>query len=228
MAQLTEMSPVWVVIVNFNSYGDTADCLKSLEEATYPELTVALVDNGSSDGSGLKLKEQFPNVRHLCSQENKGFAGGANQGIKAALDAGAQYICLLNNDTLVEADFIEPLVARAVATPDVGIVGGKILYADTPDIIWFAGGRIDRHSGFTSHRGQDVPDGPSFNKPSYIDYVTGCLFFVRASLFSRIGLLREDLFMYAEEVDFCLRVRRQGFHCYFEPGSVIMHKVSRS
>ena len=228
MRHSTEMPSVWVVIVNFNSYADTADCLKSLQAATYPELTVALVDNGSTDGSRHELEEQFPQVEHIRSDENKGFAGGANQGIRAALGAGAQFICLLNNDTLPEKDFIEPLVERAGATPDVGIVGGKILYADTPDIIWFAGGRIDRHRGFTSHRGQDVPDAPAFNKPRYVDYVTGCLFLVRAGLFEDNGLLDESLFMYAEELEFCLRVRRAGLRCFYEPRSVIRHRVSRS
>ena len=228
MTHAPDMPSVWVVIVNFNSYGDTADCLESLAASTYPDLAVALVDNGSSDGSGIGLKKRFPQVEHIRSEDNAGFAGGANLGIRAALDAGAQFICLLNNDTLVEAGFIEPLVERAVATPDAGIVGGKILYTDTPDIIWFAGGRIDRRRGFTSHRGQDVPDASAFNKPRYVDYVTGCLFLVRAGLFEDMGLLDESLFMYAEELEFCLRARRAGYRCFYEPRSVIRHRVSRS
>ncbi|MFA5801411.1 MAG: glycosyltransferase family 2 protein [Thermoleophilia bacterium] len=228
MTQAPETPSVWVVIVNFNSYGDTAECLESLAVSTYSGMTVVLVDNGSSDGSGQELEKKYSQVKHIRSEENKGFAGGANLGIRSALDSGAKFICLLNNDTLVEPGFIEPLVERAGATPDAGIIGGKILYADNPDIIWFAGGSIDRRRGFTSHRGQDLADSATFNKPGYVDYVTGCLFFVRASLFSQLGLLREDFFMYAEEVDFCLRARRAGFRCFFEPGSVIMHKVSRS
>ena len=219
---------VWIVIVLYNSYADTADCLKSLESATYPDLHVALVDNGSGDGSGERLRREFPRVLHIRSDENLGFAGGCNLGIRAALDSSADFICLLNNDTLVDPGFIEPLVERAARNPEAGILGGKIFYADPPDLLWFAGGRIDSRRGLTSHRGLDLPDGPIFNRPGAVDYITGCLFFVRARLFRDLGLLDERFFMYAEEVDFCLRARRAGYTSFYEPKSVIWHRVSRS
>jgi len=221
-------APVWVVLVVYDSYGDTRDCLESLAVATWPDLTVAVVDNGSGDGSGERLRDEFPGAVHIRSEENLGFAGGCNLGIRAALAAGAAYVCLLNNDTLVDPGFIEPLVARAEAEPRAGIIGGKILYDGSDDVIWFAGGEVDPRRGFTSHRGQDQADDGSFDQPGPVDYVTGCLFFVRSELFGRIGLLDERFFMYAEEVDFCLRARRAGVTCYYEPASVIRHRVSRS
>lgn len=219
---------VWVVIVSWNSYQDTADCLGSLASASWSDLQVVLVDNGSTDGSGERLASGFPAVIHLRSQENLGFAAGSNLGIRAALDGGADFICLLNNDTVVDPGFIEPLVMRAGETSAAAIIGGKILYDEPEDIIWYAGGRIDRHRGFTSHRGQDAPDAPVFNEPAFTDYVTGCLFFTRASLYEELGLLDESYFMYCEEVDFCLRARRAGYRCFYEPGSVIRHRVSRA
>ncbi len=219
---------VWVVIVLYNSYGDTAACLKSLQAATYPNLRVVLVDNGSTDGSGERLWQEFPEVTHLRNELNLGFAGGCNAGIRAALDHGSDYVCLLNNDTLVEPGLIEPLIDRAAATPQAGILGGKIFYADPPGLIWFAGGTIDRRRGFTGHRGQDLTDAPAFNTAGPVDYITGCLFFVRAGLFLDLGLLDERFFMYAEEVDFCLRARRAGFICFYEPAAVIYHRISRT
>lgn len=222
---------VWLVIVVYNSYADTADCLRSLEAATWPALHTVLVDNGSTDGSGELLLREFPEVIHLRSEDNLGFAGGCNLGIREALAADADYICLLNNDTIVEPGFIEPLVERAALEPRTGIIGGRILYdeaGDAGDVIWFAGGQIDRRTGYTTHRGQDLPDGPSFRRPSLTDYITGCLFFVRAGLFHQLGLLDERMFMYCEELDFCLRARRAGFSCFYEPDSVIRHRVSRS
>ncbi|MHB1389997.1 MAG: glycosyltransferase family 2 protein [Thermoleophilia bacterium] len=223
-----DSNQVWVIIVSFNSFQDTADCLRSLAFASWPRLRVVLVDNGSTDGSGQKLAAAFPDVTHLRSPQNLGFAGGSNLGIRAALDAGADFICLLNNDTLVDPGFIEPLVERASATPAAGIIGGRILYDEPGDIIWYAGGRIDPRSGFTSHRGQDEPDGPDFDAPDFTDYVTGCFFFTRASLYRELGLLDESYFMYCEEVDFCLRAGRAGYRCFYEPRAVIRHRVSRA
>jgi hypothetical protein len=219
---------VWVVIVLYESYDDTRDCLVSLAAATWPDLKVVVVDNGSGDGSGERLRLEFPDIMHMRSDENLGFAGGCNIGIKAALDAGAVYICLLNNDTIVDPGFIEPLVSRAEQQDEAGIFSGKIYYAQPDDIIWFAGGEIDRNRGFTSHRGQDQRDSGVLNAPGAVDYITGCLFFVRAELFERIGLLDERFFMYCEEVDFCLRAARDGSSCYYEPESVIRHRISRS
>lgn len=219
---------VCVVIVNYNSLTDTADCLESLAAATYPNMTTVLVDNGSSDGSGRELAARFPEVTHIQLTENLGFAGGVNRGVQAALERGASFICLLNNDTLVESGFIEPLVARARSTPTAGIIGGKIFYAEPPGLLWFAGGRIDQRRGFTTHRGQDLPDSAVFSRPGFVDYITGCLFFVRAELFEQLGPLDESLFMYAEELDFCLRARRAGYRCFYEPAAVIRHRVSRA
>jgi len=219
---------VWLVIVVYNSYTDTADCLRSLASATWPGLRTVLVDNGSSDGSGELLRREFPDVTHLRSEENLGFAGGCNLGISEALAAGADFVCLLNNDTVVEPGFVEPLVERAALEPRAGIIGCRILYDEPGDIIWFAGGQIDRRTGYTTHRGQDLPDGPGFRRPSQVDYITGCLFFVRAELFRELGLLDERMFMYCEELDFCLRARRAGYSCYYEPEAVIRHRVSRS
>ncbi|MHB0914836.1 MAG: glycosyltransferase family 2 protein [Thermoleophilia bacterium] len=219
---------VWVVIVVYNSYADSRDCLASLAAATWPQLRVAVVDNGSSDGCGERLRGEFPALDHIRSDENLGFAGGCNVGIRAAVAGGADFICLLNNDTLVEPGFIEPLAARAVSEADAGVVGGKILYDGADRVIWFAGGEIDERRGFTRHRGQDEPDGGQYDEAGAVDYVTGCLFFVPASLFVTVGLFDERYFMYCEEVDFCLRVRRAGYRCFYEPAAVIRHRVSRS
>ena len=219
---------VWLVIVLYNSYADTADCLQSLRAATYPALRTVLVDNGSGDGSGVRLREEFPEVTHIRSENNLGFAGGCNLGIRAALAAGADYVCLLNNDTLVGPGFLEPLVERTEATPGAGIFGGKIFYAEPAGRLWFAGGRIDRRRGLTTHIGQDLPDSPAFDRPREVDYITGCLLLAPAWLYKRLGLLDDRFFMYAEEVDFCLRARRAGYGCYYEPASVIRHRVSRS
>ncbi len=219
---------VWAVIVFYNSYADTADCLRSLGAASWPNLHVVLVDNGSSDGSGARLRQEFPELSFIRSGENLGFAGGCNLGIREALAAGADHICMLNNDTVVEPDFLEPLVARAEAGSRAAAVGGKILYDEPGNIIWFAGGEINRRTGVTTHRGQGLPDSDAFDHPLVVDYITGCLLLAPAGRFRELGLLDERLFMYGEELDFCLRARRAGYSCFYEPGSVIRHRVSRS
>ncbi|MHB8859007.1 MAG: glycosyltransferase family 2 protein [Thermoleophilia bacterium] len=225
---MTGGASVWVVIVVYNSYADTADCLRSLAAATWPDLKAVLIDNGSIDGSGGRLAQEFPEHTHIRSDENLGFAGGCNLGIRKALSAGADHVCLLNNDTVVEPGFLEPLVARAETGQRVAAVGGKIFYDGPGDVIWFAGGEINRRSGVTTHRGQGLPDSAAFDRPMLVDYITGCLLLAPAGRFRELGLLDERLFMYGEELDFCLRARRAGYSCFYEPSSVIRHRVSRS
>src|SRR5262249_3506361 len=148
---------VAIVLLNWNGTEDTLACLRSLGQLEYGNATVTVVDNGSTDGAPERIRARFPGVGLIENGRNLGFAGGNNVAIPPSVDAGADYVLLLNNDTEVAPDMLSRLIDVAERDPSVGIVGPKILYYDLPDTIWSAGGMIDAY-GQPGHAGADQPD----------------------------------------------------------------------
>src|SRR5438552_7485199 len=120
---------IGIVLVNYNSYDDTVLCLRSLASITYPNAEIIVVDNASRDESGPRLAKDFPGVTHILSAKNTGFTGGNNLGIDHALANDCEHVLLLNNDTIVTPNFLEPLVAQLESNARVAAVSGKIYYA---------------------------------------------------------------------------------------------------
>lgn len=133
---------VYVVILNWNGYADTADCLTTCLTNRYPRTRIVVVDNGSSDGSELLLRSAFPEITVVQTGSNLGYAGGNNVGIRHALGSGADYVVLLNNDTVVDPDFITSLVQIATADCRPGMLCSNIFFHDPPNVIWFAGATL--------------------------------------------------------------------------------------
>ena len=225
---------VEVVLLNWNSYDDTADCIRSLDEVKYENLEITVVDNASSDDSLGKLRSDFPNLKYIEMKENRGFSAGNNIGVRHALSGGTNYVLLLNNDTIVEPDFLTPLIETAEQNPDVGIVTGKILIAGTnPPRIWCAGGEIDHWRGkgvYRAHQGADRGeiDEEQYDKNERVGMASGCMMLIPADVFDHVGLLSEEYFFGGEEWEFSARVRSNGYDIWYAPESVIFHKVSRS
>jgi hypothetical protein len=218
---------VVAVVLNWNGLEDTTACLTSLAEVDYPSLEVVVVDNGSTDGSPAILRRRFPEVILLETRENLGYAGGNNVGIRYALERGAEYVLLLNNDTEVAPDFLRRMVEVAEADPQVGGVGPMIYYYDRPDVIWSAGGAIDWRRGRTRMVGLNEPEQGQFGaEPREVDFVTGCAMLIRREVLERVGLLDERFFLYYEEVEWCVRVRRAGYRILHVPRARIWHKIS--
>lgn len=218
---------VGIILVNLNTYDDTAHCLRSLREATYSRKLIVVVDNGSSDGSGNRLRQDYPEVVHLRSEINLGFTGGNNLGIEYALEHGADHILLLNNDTIVTTGFLEPLVERLLSATDIAAVSGKIYYwpesyGGRQNIIWYAGVYQKWHTGY-HHIGVMEEDQGQFERPLQVPYASGCLMLMRGDLIRTYGPLSDEYFIYWEEADWCHRLRSAGFRCMYEPRSVIYH-----
>ncbi len=235
-----------VILVNYNGWKDTLDCLDSHRAVTGPEHLIVVVDNGSADGSAEQIvrwaerngwplertgsgKTPVPTRARMVlieTGDNLGFSGGNNAGIRCALSRGADTVVLLNNDTVVSPDYLSRLL-EAFQDPDVGIAGGKILYNDRPDRLWLAGGgAIFLPTADTFHPSMNRPDGPRVSRSRDIGYCTGCLLAVRREVIDRIGLLDEKFFLYYEDCDYSLRARRAGYRIRYQPLSVIRHKVS--
>lgn len=220
---------VSVVVLNWNGRADTIACLESLGQCDYRNLNVIVVDNGSTDGSAAAVRAMFPAVEVIETGCNLGFAEGNNVGIRHALERSADFVMLLNNDTVVDPPLVSSLVRAAQAHPDGGIFSGKIFYFDAPSTIWYAGARWRSDRLFFEHVGErQVDDGLSFEDLRDTDYASGCAFFVRARVLREVGLLDPRFFLTYEESDFCYRARSRGYRILYVPDAKLWHKVSVS
>ena len=219
---------VTAVLVNWNGRDVTLDCLRSLREVGYRPFHTIVVDNGSTDGSVSAIRSEFPDVEVLPQSENLRFAGGNNVGIRRALEKGTEFVLLLNNDTVVEPNFVDALVRRMDTGRQSGIVAPKIFYYDMPDRLWFAGGEISFWTGTMKHRGIRERDCGQYEVATGIDYATGCCILVRAAAIVPVGLLDESYYMYGEDADWSMRFRKAGYAIWYEPAAKIWHKVSVS
>lgn len=230
--QVSAKAPsIGVVVLNWNGKADTLACLSSLFRCTYPAFYVYVVDNASSDNSVEAVRGQFgdkPNLTVLESGGNLGFAGGNNVGIERAVADGMRYVMLLNNDTEVDAAFLEPLVNLMESDPSVGVVTSKIYFAEPANKIWFFGGFMDRNTGLGGPVGGQVEDIGQFNHIVDCDYATGCALMTRAEMIRKLGVLDDDYFYLCEDADFCFRVSDAGYRVVAVPESVLWHKVTAS
>ncbi len=217
---------VSIILLNCNGKEFTIDCLKSLQKINYKNYEVIVVDNGSDDGFVSIAKKQFPYVKLIESKKNLGFAQGNNVGAELALKNGSDYVLLLNNDTVVDRNFLKELVNTAESDKTTGITGPKMYYFDSPKKIWFAGGKLDIKRGLFDHIGYKELDSDRFSKQKEVDYMTGCTMLIKKEVIKNLGLFDPVYFAYVEDIDFCLRTRKAGYNIMFVPEAKIWHKVS--
>jgi len=221
------MKKTAIILVNWNSYDLTAQCIRSLQQILDPvSITIILVDNNSEDGSGAAIKSTFPDVHFIQANDNKGFTGGNNLGIAYAIQEKFEYTLLLNNDTTVAKDFLLPLLHFMEEHPEAGAVQPLIYYHHQPTLIWNGGSYYHEWLGHPSiqYIGKKLSDTPLQNqRPVSVDWITGCAFLVRTSLLTQIGGLSNNLFMYFEDIDISLRIREKGYQLWLVPQSAIWH-----
>lgn len=213
---------VWVVVLSW--YG-CADTLELLDGLTQSPCEVLVVDNGSFDGTLEAVTARFPDVHLLQTGSNLGYAGGNNRGLTYALGAGADVVVILNNDTLVEPDFLTPLLAELDLAPRRA-VSPDIRYADQPADSWFRGGAVERSRGWLRHlTPAEQPLGiDTFETP----WLAGCCLGATADTWRLVGLFDEDLFLLFEDADWSLRAKALEVTLLVVPQSQVLHKVSRS
>lgn len=218
---------VAIILVNYNGAEDTIECIRSLSAIQNIEYEIVVVDNKSTDDSVSKLKcfqksKEFTLLEADC---NNGFSAGNNIGIAYA--SNADYYLLLNNDTIVEPDFLRKLLGVIKNNPRCGGVIPKILYYSQPDTIWYAGGSFNRKTARSEHY--------RFNQKDTIEeisrevtFASGCCLCVSREVINKIGMLNEDFFLYEEDTEYCYRMNEAGFDIIYVPEAVIYHKVSAS
>jgi GT2 family glycosyltransferase len=210
------------IVLNWNGWKDTIECLRALKECTYPLLTVIVADNGSTDDSVCRIRAAFPDVTLLESGKNLGFAGGNNVGIHYALDHGADYVWLLNNDTQAAPDALSELVAKAVTHARIGAVSSICYYADAPATVQaWAGSRVNLWIG-------RVRLATSPRRDDWFHSLNGTSILVARGAVEDVGMLDEGFFFYWEDTEYTLRLRKKGWRLAAAPRSRILHKVNGS
>ena len=225
------MRTLTVVVLSWNGLSLTRDTLRSLEACQVPgdwRLRVLVVDNASSDGSPQMVRDEFPGVELLALPENRRFAGGNNEGLRRALDAGADAVMLLNNDVVADPKMIAKLLAALDEQPDAGAAAPLIYFAPPSDRIWYGGGRCRPWLAHSSHRGLRERDRGQYRSIEDTGYLTGCCLLATAEAWRKVGLLDERYFIYAEDADWSLRARAAGFRLLFVPTARLWHRVSAS
>lgn len=214
---------VAIILVNWNSFSITGDCIQSLGFTHYSNYDIILVDNASKDFSGNALKEAYPHIILLQANSNLGFSGGNNTGIQYAMEQGYEYVLLLNNDTFVATDFLGILVDYMDSHKEIGAVQPLIYFNHNRSLVWNAGSYFKKWLGKTIVNDYNRTLSPENNHIKEVDWITGCAFFSRISVLNETGFFAENLFMYYEDVDLSFRIRQAGYRLIFLPHSVIYH-----
>lgn len=230
---------VKIIILSFNAKREIGECLTSLQKLKLKgeDISVLVVDNASVDGSVGMIKKRFPKVGLLAEKVNLGFAEGNNVGIRKALQEKADYVMLLNNDTLVEEDCLQELLKIATKDKNIGVVCPKIYFApgfefhknrykekDRGKVIWYAGGRIDWQNILGIHQGVDEVDKGQYDKVKEVGFATGCCMLVKREVFGKVGLFNKRFFLYLEDLDFSVKAKKAGFKLAFAPKATVWHK----
>ncbi len=218
---------VSLITINYNQAAVTCDLLESTRNLTYPNVEIIVVDNGSKEDPTEQIRQgAYPNVTVIVSPENLGFSGGNNLGIR---HARGDYYFLLNNDTIVTPDLLEQLLKPFSQNPAVGVCCPKIRYFDQPNIIQYAGYHpLNEFTGRTWAIGLMEPDQGQHEQPGPTWFAHGAAMLVSREVLERAGSLDDSFFLYYEELDWSMRIRRAGFQIYYQPEALIYHRESMS
>ncbi len=219
---------ICILVLNWNGADDTIACLQSLKNVTYANAEIVVIDNGSTDDSVPRIQKQFGDVKIIELESNLFYGGGNNAGLEWAQNQDFDYVIFLNNDTTVEPDFLEPLLAGFEFSTHVGMVAPLMCYSAAPDLIWYGGGNINLWTGVVEHLHIRKSASTLDTKSKLTDYITGCCLMMPTKLIVELGGFDLSFKMYGEDVDLSLRARAAGYELLFVPESKIYHKVSAS
>ena len=223
---------VAIILVNYNGYAETIQCIESLKNIDYDNYHVFIVENGSTNNSYDILSRYLveSDCARFCtlkkSKENLGFSGGNNIGIKEAIEQGYEYVMLLNNDTIVTPDFLNILINNA---DNKSIVTPRIMYWNEKDKNWYAGGKLSKVLGRAWHNNIGKKYLKNRDDRCYnVSFISGCCMLMHVDVIKKIGLLEEKYFLYYEDTEYCWRADDSSVQMKYVGSSVIYHNVSSS
>jgi GT2 family glycosyltransferase len=217
---------VSIVTVNFNGSEDTLELIESLTKISYPNIEIIVVDNHSENDNPYLIKERFPSIVLYVSNVNMGFAGGNNLGI---MRARGEYVLLLNNDTIVDKGFLEPLVSKMQSDPTIGCVSSKLRFYYDRSVIQFAGyTQIDHRTMRSFAIGYREKDNGQYNVDKQTPYAHGAAMMVSMKVIREIGIMSYIFFLYYEEADWSYRIKNAGYTIWYVHNSLVYHKESIS
>lgn len=233
-----------IILVNYNTDEYTFDCLDSLLNLNTPGFrhSVIVVDNASTIPLVLPRRHKVPTIELIRSESNLGFTGGNNMGIHFSVEKyNSDYVLLLNNDTTVDPNFLKELVAHAEKHPKAGLTTSKIYFSkgrefhtdsykkdELGKVLWYAGGSIDWDNLVAYHRGVDEVDRGQFDTQLECDFATGCSVMIKREVLEKVGTLDKKYFLYMEDVDYSVRVKKAGYQINLAPKSIVWHKNAGS
>ena len=219
------MIKVTVIVLNFKVKDSAIKCIDSVRKSTFPTLEIILVDNNSNDGIRDEIYKQN-DVLFIQNEDNLGYSGGNNIGIKKAIKSDAEYIFILNPDTKVDKNCIKNLV-EGMEKNKAQVAGPKIYFSNSKKI-WYAGGVIDLENVIGKHRGVDEKDKGQYDQDTETDFVSGAAIMIKKEVFDSIGFFDERYFLYYEDSDFCYRAKKAGFKVFYIPEAVVYHENAKS
>jgi len=228
-SEIVNQPLIAVVILHWSDIELTCACIESLMIQTYPSVKIILVDNGSQDRADKTLESKFDSIQVIRNEENLGFSGGNNVGIYYALEIGALYVALVNNDAIVAPTYIEEMLNMFQQQPEAGLVAPVITYHDEPKRIWYGGGKFNTWFFFTRHAYMNQNfQAEQLPMITETDYISGCALMIRSDVLREIGLFWDTLFLYFEDLDLSYRARLAGYKCYLLWKPLVLHHISAS
>lgn len=214
---------VITIILNTNRRDDTLACLASLAASRYTNHRIIVLDNHSTDGSVEAIQEQFPQAQFIPLQENLGYAGNNNVGIQMAMQQGADWVFVLNEDTVLDPDCLTHLVRTGQSDPKTGIVGPLVYHYDEPDYIQSGGGIFGPYWQ-SIHLAKDEKDHGQLSQTHIVEWISGCAIMVRREVIEQVGMIDPRFFYYWEETEWCLRAGKAGWQILHVPTARLWHK----
>ena len=219
-----------IIIVNWNGKKYLKDCLDAVFNQKYENFEVILVDNGSEDDSVEFVIKNYPETKIIKLKENTGYARGNNYGIEEALkDKNNSYIVLLNNDTIIDKNWLIELIKTAESDEKIGMAGSKALFKDGK--VQTIGLSLEKNIHGYKEGGISIgynEDGSRFNKEIEIFTPSGVSALYKREVIEKIGLFDENYFCYAEDLDLGIRARLVGYKCIYNPKSKLIHLHSKT
>lgn len=215
---------VSIVTVNYDQSVTTMDLIESLSKISYPNIEIIVVDNASIKESPKIIQEKYPRIVLVESVINYGFAGGNNLGI---MRSRGEYILLLNNDTVVDPHFLEPLVKKFQDNPSIGALSPKIRYFNKKDTFQYVGfTELNKWTIRNKTIGEGEKDIGQYNTDRETAYTHGAAMMVPMEVIKKVGMMSYEFFLYYEEADWCIRIRNAGYKIFYVHNSIIYHKGS--